>query len=102
MPYFSVTLTKYLRGRPQKLFQGGQSRHFAFPFQVGDDAVHMDAHKTLYPFNSTKKMPRVTATVLENAVPWQQGFFFTHAFFHNVEKYVVNCYQQLLSRFITC
>ena len=69
MPCFSVTLTKYLHGRWQKFFRGGKSRYFAIPFQVGDDAVHIDAHKTLYPFNTTKKMPRVTATVLENTLP---------------------------------
>jgi len=85
MPCFSVTLTKYLHGR-----------------QVADDTVHVDVQKTLYPFNTTKKMPRVTTTVLKIALTWQQGFFFTHASFQNVEYYVVNCYQQLMSRFITC
>jgi len=34
-------------GRPQKFFQGGgQSRHFAYPFQVVDDATQIDIHKT--------------------------------------------------------
>jgi len=50
-------------GRPQKFFQGGQKRHFAYPFQVVDDATQMDVHKTLRPFYTTKKMPAVTATV---------------------------------------
>ena len=51
-------------GRPQKFFQGGgQSRHFAYPFQVVDDATQMDVHKTLHPFYTTKKIPNATATV---------------------------------------
>ena len=32
-------------------------------FHVVDDATHMDVHKTLYLFNTIKKMPPVTATV---------------------------------------
>ena len=28
-------------GRPQKFFQGGQSRHFAYSFQVADDSGRM-------------------------------------------------------------
>jgi len=39
-----------------------QSRHFAYPFQVSDDATQMELHKTLYPFYITKKMLNVTAT----------------------------------------
>jgi len=52
-----------MHGRPQKFFQGGQSRQFAYPFQVADDAMQMDVHKTLYPFYTTKKMTHVAATV---------------------------------------
>jgi len=37
-------------GRPQKFFQGWQRRNFAYPFQVADDAMQMEVHKTLYPF----------------------------------------------------
>jgi len=37
-------------GRPQKYFQGWQHRHFAYPFQVANDAMQMYVHKTLYPF----------------------------------------------------
>jgi len=29
---------------------GGQSRYFAYLFQVPDDAMQMDIHKTFYPF----------------------------------------------------
>jgi len=32
-------------------FPRGQRRNFAYPFQVADDAMWMDVHKTLYPFN---------------------------------------------------
>ena len=34
-------------GRLQKLFQGGATRYFAYPFHVADDAVEMHVHKTL-------------------------------------------------------
>ena len=36
--------------RPQKCFQGGQRRNCSYPFQVADDAMQLDVHKTLYPF----------------------------------------------------
>jgi len=42
--------------------RGGQSRHFADPFQVADDATQIDVHKTLHPFYTTKKRPNLTAT----------------------------------------
>jgi len=32
-------------GRPQKFFQGGQSRHFAYLFLVVDDATQIDVYK---------------------------------------------------------
>ena len=44
-------------GRPQKFFQKGQRRHFAYPFQVADDAIQLDVHKTFYSFYTIKKMP---------------------------------------------
>jgi len=38
-------------GRPQKLFQAGATSNFSLiPFQVADDAMQMDVHKTLYSF----------------------------------------------------
>jgi len=36
---------------------------FAYPFQVADDAMQIDVHKTHYPFCTTKKLPNVTVTV---------------------------------------
>jgi len=60
---YYMTNNGVAHGRPQKFFQRGKSRHFAYPFQVADDAVRMDVHKTFYPFNTITKMPRVTATV---------------------------------------
>ena len=30
---------------------------------IADDAIQMDVHKTLYPFDTTKKMPHVTVTI---------------------------------------
>jgi len=41
---------------------GGQSRHFAYPFQISDNATQMDVHKSLHPFYTTKKGHNVTAT----------------------------------------
>jgi len=41
-------------GVRMKFFQEGQSRNFAYPFQVADDAMQIDIHKTLYPFYTTK------------------------------------------------
>jgi len=52
-----------------EIFPGGQSRHFAHPFQVVDDATQMDVHKTLHLFYTTKKMPNVTATVVYSVFP---------------------------------
>jgi len=34
---------------------------------IADDAMQMDVHKSLYPFYTTKKMPRVTVTIAKNA-----------------------------------
>ena len=40
---FGIALAKHCNhGRPQKFFQGGQSRPFADPLQVVDDATQMD------------------------------------------------------------
>jgi len=59
-----------IHGRPQKFFQGGgQSRYFACPFQVIDDATQMDGHKTLHPFHTTNNMPYVTGTVAYGVFP---------------------------------
>jgi len=41
-----------------EIFQGvGQSRHFAYPFQVADDAVHMDTNKTFTISTLQRKCP---------------------------------------------
>ena len=63
-------------------FSRGESRHFAYPFQVVNDAVQMDVHKTLYPLNTTKKMPQVTPTVpkmrfVDNNASFSLMLFFT-------------------------
>jgi len=80
------------------VFPGGeQRRHFAHPFQVVDDVIQMDVHKTLYPFYTTKKRPQVMATVAKTALRWQQCFF-THTSFHTVPSYVAYRYEQSLSR----
>jgi len=50
-------------GHPQKFFQGGQRRHFAYGFQVAGEAIQTDVRKTLYPFQTTKKMHHFRAIV---------------------------------------
>ena len=54
-------------GHPQN-FSSGWKRHFAYSFQVADDATQIDVHKTLYPFCALKKMPNVTATVANSVL----------------------------------
>ena len=44
-------------GRPQKLLQGGETRYFAHPFHVADDATQMHVHKMLCPFYIITNMP---------------------------------------------
>jgi len=36
-----------------------QRHHFAYSFQVADDAMQMDTHKTLYPFYTVKKIDKI-------------------------------------------
>jgi len=52
----------YKHGRSRKFFQRGQRQNFAYQFQVADDTMQMDVHKTLYPFYVTKKIHHVTIT----------------------------------------
>jgi len=42
--------------------RGGQHQNFAYQFQVADDTMQMDVHKTLYPFYVAKKIHHVTVT----------------------------------------
>jgi len=63
--------------------RGGQSRHFAYPFQVVEDATQMDVHKTPHPFYITKKMPNVTATVADS-VCFLRKFYTKPGFFKGV------------------
>ena len=55
-------------GRPQKLLQWRQSRHFAHPFQAANDAMQMEVHETLYLFYRTSKGPIVSATITKCAL----------------------------------
>jgi len=79
-------------GRPQKFFQVEQHRHFAaYPFQVAIDAMQMDVHKTLYPFSTTKKMPRVTATITKmHFVGSPSPIYYDH-FHHRLCSDFENC-----------
>jgi len=54
---------KMRHGRPQKFFQEGKTWNFAHAFDAGDDTMRMHVHKTLCPFYTITKMPRVTAAV---------------------------------------
>jgi len=61
----------------------GQRRHFACPFQVADDAMQIDVHKTLFPFYTIKKMPYVTVKVIklrfvDAAILHLHSCFFSH------------------------
>jgi len=42
-----AAITMVVRGN---FSREGQRQYFAFPFQVADDAMQMNVHKTLYPF----------------------------------------------------
>jgi len=64
--------------RLQKFLQGWAKLTFHCRFQVADHTMQMDVHITLYPFYITKKMPHVTATLL------QMRFFGSSASFHTV------------------
>ena len=63
MPHVSVTITKkrFFGSNSQvswasaEIFPRGQSRHFAYPLQVADDAMQMHVHKTLYLSTSQRK-----------------------------------------------
>jgi len=59
--------------------RGRQSRPFAYPLQVVDDATQMDIHKTLHSFDTTKQMPIVTATVVCSVFPLRK--FYTQQMF---------------------
>jgi len=56
--------------------RGGQRRNFGDPFQVADDAMHMDVHKTLCPFYTTKKMSRVAVAGPKIPLQWPSNAFF--------------------------
>jgi len=47
--------------------RGEQCRHFAYLFQIADDATQTDVHETLYPLYTTNKMLNVTAKVANSA-----------------------------------
>jgi len=69
--------------RSQKFFDGGQRRNFANTFQVADDAMWTDVHKTLAPFysNSHKKCTSLAATakyiVIIYKIDYLQSLYFT-------------------------
>ena len=88
-----------------EIFPGGKRRHFAYPFQVADDAVRMDVHKTLYPSYITKKMPCVTATVTTVTKMHFIGaemLLFHRCMLSHIIKLRFYRYHQSLSRCIIC
>ena len=105
---------QHRHGRPQKFFQGKQSRHFGCPFQAADDTYANRRSHNALPLLYHKKWPTLTATVPKMRfvgsnvffhtvykTRWQQYFFsvFTsYVSFHTVTY----CYQQSLPRCITC
>jgi len=68
-----VTIDPYVFLEPmgvrRKFSSWGQRWHFAYSFQVFNDATQMEVHKTLHPFYPTKKVPNVTATVAYSVFP---------------------------------
>jgi len=66
-------------GARRNFSRRGQSRPFAYPLQVVDDATQMDVHKTLHSFYTTKQMPIITATVAYSIFP--QRKFYTKKMF---------------------
>jgi len=53
--------------------RGWQTRHFAYPFHVADDAMQMHVHTTLCPFYTTTKMPPATAAIAKIAFRWRSN-----------------------------
>ena len=51
----------------------------AYPFRLVDDPTKMDVHKALHPFYTTKKTPKITATVANRVCPLNQ--FYTEQIF---------------------
>jgi len=68
---------QHRHGRPQKFLQGGQSRYFAFRFQVADHTMQMDVNKTLCPFYRHKENAPCCGNSPTNALRWQQ-YLFSH------------------------
>jgi len=75
----SLKLNTAIMGARRNFFRGGQSRPFAYPLQVVDDATQMDAHKTLHSFYTTKQRPIVTAIVACSVFPLRK--FYTKKLF---------------------
>jgi len=76
--------------RPQKIFQGGgQSRNFvsAYLFRLVNDPTKMDVHKALHPFCTTKKTPKITATVANRVIPLRK--------FYTEQMFVLMCMDSL-------
>jgi len=46
-----------IMGVGRNLSRGGEHRHFAYLFQIADDALEMDVNKTLYTFYALKIIP---------------------------------------------
>jgi len=61
-------------GRLQKFFQGGgQSRHFAYPFQVSDDATQTAVHKRFTLATPQRKCSMLRQR-LQTVLPLRRGF----------------------------
>jgi len=51
----SLKLNTAIMGARRNFSRWGQSRPFAYPLQVVDDATQMDVHKTLHSFYTTNE-----------------------------------------------
>jgi len=65
------------------IFSRGESRHFAYSFQVTDAAVQMDVHKTIYSFYTTQGIPMLRQQS-QKCCSLVAMLLFTHTSFHTV------------------
>ena len=85
-----------------EIFPEGEKSTFCLSFSGCWRCSAHGRSQNVLPFQHHNENAPCYGNSTKNALRWQQCFFFTHASFDTVENYVANCYQQLLSRFITC
>ena len=103
---------RYFSRVGQRNFSRGAKSTFCYPFQVAEDAMQMDVHKTLY-HRTQRSAPCYAVSTLQRKCPTLRQHFqkcaslaamviFHSCFFLHCIKLSGCCYQQSLSRCITC